>query len=669
MEFNSEFGKRCAEEPQKKRFKHSTISEEIDSQNFQDLFSKHWHQRESLETPGLSILTQPFRLAKISNFISSESFMEDLKAELAEVKSRRQSIDLYQFEQTSDLADVDSASLRRLWETFQSDFCDWMKKNTNIELNRKISMSSSVYYDTDYLLCHDDNLGDRRIAFILYLSKDWSAEDGGTLDLFSTDENGVPDKIVRSLVPEYNSLVFFEVHDDSYHQVSEVKSAEKSRWTINGWFHGPVVSGMRKARAEIQFPLSTPETTGLDLRSWIRNCYLDPTVAKNVQKNVEANSYTFLSNFFVEETWEVLAKQIASEEISWTRVGPPDVRNYEIAKPESLPKELAEFYRLFCNMEIFKLLKEYTELDLVPNVKAEGDPRMSIELQRWSNGCYTLICDKSHSGEEERLSSVCEEEKFGAMSEDEEISSMSEVIRIAIRSEKEMIDSMDEQEKIALGYVEKKLSAECLQTPGALTGRTGSSEWEMKEDKETKEEKKLEEPSATDESADSTILKRLLKGKSRAEKKTCSLNHLQQASCSSIHEKSIDYLKTESEDSDVSDIGDYLSDRFERSIENSDEDEEGEDEDGEDEEGATSPSTCEPGSLDVIVQFNTSQAPPNETIDYIDPNQQEGALIHVPFKDNHLCLAYKTIRTSRLHKYVNHYCKGYFYNLICTYYE
>ena len=40
----------------------------------------------------------------------------------------------------------------------------------------------------DVLLCHDDELDDRRMAYILYLvPDDWSATDGGTLDLFDTD--------------------------------------------------------------------------------------------------------------------------------------------------------------------------------------------------------------------------------------------------------------------------------------------------------------------------------------------------------------------------------------------------------------------------------------------------------------------------------------------------
>jgi Rps23 Pro-64 3,4-dihydroxylase Tpa1-like proline 4-hydroxylase len=40
----------------------------------------------------------------------------------------------------------------------------------------------------DTLLCHDDDLEERRIAFIYYLTPDgddgWTAEDGGQLDLF-----------------------------------------------------------------------------------------------------------------------------------------------------------------------------------------------------------------------------------------------------------------------------------------------------------------------------------------------------------------------------------------------------------------------------------------------------------------------------------------------------
>ena len=47
-----------------------------------------------------------------------------------------------------------------------------------------------------------------------------------------------PTTVVKSLVPRANSLLFFEVSDKSFHQVSEMLSANKTRYSINGWFHG-----------------------------------------------------------------------------------------------------------------------------------------------------------------------------------------------------------------------------------------------------------------------------------------------------------------------------------------------------------------------------------------------------------------------------------------------
>jgi Rps23 Pro-64 3,4-dihydroxylase Tpa1-like proline 4-hydroxylase len=47
------------------------------------------------------------------------------------------------------------------------------------ELNDTIDMSCARYIDGSTLLCHDDELEGRRIAYILYLvPKDWKEEDG-----------------------------------------------------------------------------------------------------------------------------------------------------------------------------------------------------------------------------------------------------------------------------------------------------------------------------------------------------------------------------------------------------------------------------------------------------------------------------------------------------------
>ena len=45
-----------------------------------------------------------------------------------------------------------------------------------------------LWYIADTLLCHDDELEERHIAYIFYLVPDsWGREDGGTLDLFDVD--------------------------------------------------------------------------------------------------------------------------------------------------------------------------------------------------------------------------------------------------------------------------------------------------------------------------------------------------------------------------------------------------------------------------------------------------------------------------------------------------
>lgn len=102
------------------------------------------------------------------------------------------------------------------------------------------------FFFQDVLLCHDDELEGRRVAFILYLVPPWQSCDGGTLDLYSTDSeppcqcvsacktnrslwyvsslssgNYQPQSLVKSLVPSWNTLVLFEVSPVSYHQVRE----------------------------------------------------------------------------------------------------------------------------------------------------------------------------------------------------------------------------------------------------------------------------------------------------------------------------------------------------------------------------------------------------------------------------------------------------------------
>lgn len=136
---------------------------------------------------------------------------------------------------------------------------------TGIATNDTIDMSCSIYSDTSYLLCHDDDLSERRIAYIMYfVDEEWSPEDGGTLDLYDHDADGRPTAVTKRLTPCWNSFGMFAVSSISHHQVTvvfsvlnhapcaaticaglqvaEVLSASKgARLSIVGWFHGEPV--------------------------------------------------------------------------------------------------------------------------------------------------------------------------------------------------------------------------------------------------------------------------------------------------------------------------------------------------------------------------------------------------------------------------------------------
>lgn len=68
----------------------------------------------------------------------------------------------------------------------------------------------------------------RDIAVIYYLAKDWKAEDGGALIDVPTQ---------KQYVPLFNSLVAFQV--PRFHAVEPVKSPNKERISLFGWFMLP----------------------------------------------------------------------------------------------------------------------------------------------------------------------------------------------------------------------------------------------------------------------------------------------------------------------------------------------------------------------------------------------------------------------------------------------
>lgn len=650
--------------------KYNLASDHVFSTDLQKTFIKYWHTSRDFKDTNLEVISKPFRVCRISNFLKNKEIIEQVKNELLDIKFRRHIIDLYQFERTGELSIATKTYIKMLHKTLQKDLTSWMERNTRITLNGKISMSSASYYDTDHLLCHDDNLEDRRIAFILYLMDEWSVEDGGALDLFDTDEHGLPKNVVRSLVPEYNSFVFFEVLDNSYHQVAEVTSHEKCRWSINGWFHGSIRDHQKPERP-IKINLVDPDSNEIQLDSWIFKHYLTPDIVKQIQQEVEANSYSFLQGFFKRDMYEKILTDLTSENISWKMVGPADERRYEVADEQTLPQLLKDFCNLFKSISLFQLLKDYTELDLVP-VSETMKPKMTIELQRWSTGCYTLIGNKKDSNESIDSDQLWESYDIDQSddveeNDDDENNDVDQNDNIDHYDEVDQYDEMGRYEDHQYNVVDRyddvnqygdvgrdnekdrmasedficsieypELKFDCMDSEKTISGHTTPSNVVPREEDEFTD---------INEVCKHVMSKNLKRKLSPSPQSSPSKSEI-----SSKIVKKEDSSFNENVSDESSDIEDYLSHSSDAS--------------------RNTEQSLDSSALDLIIQFHTGNAKDlDDMIDYVSPQEPGGELLHIPAKDNHLCLVYKTSSISRLHRYINHYCRGYFYNLICTYYE
>ncbi|XP_042214611.1 uncharacterized protein LOC121861115 [Homarus americanus] len=151
--------------------------------------NKHWSDGEGhlCKGSGLEVIQDPFTCCFLPNFLKEADFLEGVRDELQDIELVMNNNDLYKFRQTSNLNDVNSPHIAALRNFLYGDFRRWLVDVTGLPLNDNVYMTSSRYEYTDVLLCHDDELEGRRIAFILYLVPQWLEEDGGSLDLFSVD--------------------------------------------------------------------------------------------------------------------------------------------------------------------------------------------------------------------------------------------------------------------------------------------------------------------------------------------------------------------------------------------------------------------------------------------------------------------------------------------------
>lgn len=177
----------------------------------------------------------PFPHLGLPGFFNEEKLLTVLQA-LGEESFALKEADLFRFRQTADLVGTKNRVLQEFRSFLSSpEFVSYLMTLTGVALQpKKIDISGTIYEDTDYLLCHDDQLEGRKIAYIIYLS-DLQLKEGGGLVLYHS-KNGIPTAQAKTIVPKFNTLAFFEVSPRSFHAVEEVVS-DTQRIALTGWFY------------------------------------------------------------------------------------------------------------------------------------------------------------------------------------------------------------------------------------------------------------------------------------------------------------------------------------------------------------------------------------------------------------------------------------------------
>jgi Rps23 Pro-64 3,4-dihydroxylase Tpa1-like proline 4-hydroxylase len=182
------------------------------------------------------IKSQPFQHVVVKNFLDSPTLDLVIDA-LAGLEYDFKESDLFSYWASIDLTDINHPAINILRDDLGGEI--WRKKvaeSFKVKKLLDIDMAAYVYGLGDFLLPHDDQVEGRIIAYSLHLTPEITEKMGGALNIFKANNAG-KSKLVDSIIPEYNSLIMFEVSDSSWHQVSEIMQ-DIQRLTVTVWYHG-----------------------------------------------------------------------------------------------------------------------------------------------------------------------------------------------------------------------------------------------------------------------------------------------------------------------------------------------------------------------------------------------------------------------------------------------
>lgn len=379
---------------------------------------------------------QPFQYLRIQSFLNKE-FIPKLEKSLNEnsIEFNKKDNDLYRFFQSYGLEQLpQKTAIQDLIKSLYSqEFRQLLFKITGKHVNDKPDLFASCYTDTSYLLCHDDQIEDRSIAFILYLvPSDWNENDGGALNIYDSynanssnnnnDDNGQQKinvnifpkhKPYKQLIPERNSVVLFQVSDKSFHAVDEVLTDNKKRIAIGGWWHAMdednMIHNLNKSKVAKPDPIiiwNEPNNKLSLLKKWLNPVYLKDDAIKQLQTKFLEDSHVIMMDFLNEELYYKLLNQLFSVKcmdndydydniddnqsgISWKLRGPIHRRLYY--KLSNMNNDNSNEHGLI--LEFNQLIESIEWKQLIQKIVSLKIMKYNVEIRRFDHGHYTIAHD------------------------------------------------------------------------------------------------------------------------------------------------------------------------------------------------------------------------------------------------------------------------------------
>lgn len=340
---------------------------------------------------GMHDASRPFTHVVLDPLMEVEDMIKIQESITSTMKANFKETDLYKLFQTEDLSMIDESQkdkiniIRLRDRLYSHKFVKFIERITGCPpLNDKVDCSINIYNVGCHLLCHDDVIGTRCVAYILYLTDpedSWDLDDGGALELYDTelvDCDGLSINVPlttpsASVLPKFNTMALFVVQPGkSFHSVQEVFAKSKTRLSVSGWFHTDAPTSCSLAPNEMhsrslnlqynvinrdiferEFLRNKQNGAKLKLTSndkkilkrWINPAYLQPSEMRQISARFCVESFVQLNDFLREDVLRlVLQPLLEADAIEvlrkshsvygaglkglWRAVGPSDVRRY-----------------------------------------------------------------------------------------------------------------------------------------------------------------------------------------------------------------------------------------------------------------------------------------------------------------------------------------------------